>query len=164
GGVGRRLVALRAPYRLGQALDRLVHRLVPATRTGKQRSEALDDSRRLVDRQLLLESHVQAHVQEWVRFIGIVLPAVALRSAQHLVILGMREDRLERQRLDAGKRLAGAILAPGVEERVAHLLARGVKHPWSSCGTRTGRGSGIADSRACARGTRSGRAGSASDA
>src|SRR6266850_6146220 len=59
GRVGRQFVALRPPDHLGQALDRLVQGLMALAVALHQRPEALGDARRLVDRELFLERHVQ---------------------------------------------------------------------------------------------------------
>src|SRR6185436_1157643 len=50
GGVGRRSLALRAPERLGEALEGLVQRLMAVTKPRNQALEALPDPWRLVDR------------------------------------------------------------------------------------------------------------------
>src|SRR3954466_705866 len=61
--VGRRVVARRAPDRFSQALDRLVQRAVPVALARDEALEARRDARRLVDRQLLLAGHGEAHGQ-----------------------------------------------------------------------------------------------------
>src|SRR5882672_7566071 len=71
-GIGRRAVALRAPHGFREAFDRLVQRFVPFLSSQKQFIEKARDARRLVDRELLFERHVQAHVEERIRFVGVV--------------------------------------------------------------------------------------------
>src|SRR6185503_686192 len=79
GRVWRRRVALRAPKRLREALERLVQRFMAVMKLQKQDLEAPRDPRGLVDGQLLLERGMQAHVQERVGLVGVVALAVALR-------------------------------------------------------------------------------------
>src|SRR5688572_29807077 len=62
--VGQRAVALRAPHRLREALERLVQRVMAVVAFESQSLKNLSDTGRLVDRELLLEREVQAHVQE----------------------------------------------------------------------------------------------------
>src|SRR4051812_34495189 len=164
--VRRRIVALRSPDGFGQALDRLVDRPVALAGAAHELGKARGDARRLVDRKLFLQGHVEAHVQERIALVDIVALAMALGIIEDSVVLRVRQDHAHRHRLDADQRLAGPVFAPGAEERLAYLLARGIEHvrPWSSAGTRTGRGSGTRDTPACARYTRSARAGSANDA
>ena len=95
GCVGRQFVTLRAPHRLGEALDRLVQRRVAIPETGEQRLPAAADSRRLVDRELLLEREVQAHVQERVCLIRVIFFAEARLIVEHRVVLRVLEDHVE---------------------------------------------------------------------
>src|SRR5438477_11433751 len=64
GAVGRGVVALRPPDRLGEAFDRLVQRVMPLARALEERGESAGDARGLIDRELLLQRQVQPHVQE----------------------------------------------------------------------------------------------------
>src|SRR5262245_18862616 len=107
---------------------------------------------------------MQAEVQERIQLVGVVTLRVPLGMVEQLVVFRVLQDDVERERLDARERLAGAVPAPGGEERLSSLVSCRLKHLWFSAGTRTGRGSGSADSPACARGTRSGHAGSANGA
>ena len=141
-----------------------VQRFMPAVEPRAQGPEAVRDPGRLVDRNLLLEREVQAHVQEGVGLVGVVAVAMARERFEDRVVLRVLQDDLERERLDSGERCSGPVLAPGAEEHLAHFIARRVEHPSSSAGIRTGPGSGTPGSRACARGTHSARAGSASGA
>src|SRR5207302_10632318 len=131
-GIRRSAVALRAPQRFGQALDRFVQRVVSVAVPGEERAQALPDSRRLVDGELLLQRDMQAHVQEGIRFADVVPVAVARRQLQYRVVLGVQQDHVEGERLHAGERLAVTIFAPGAEKKLARLIARRIKHPWSS--------------------------------
>src|SRR4029079_13564151 len=92
---------------------------------------------------------------------------MAFRVVECCLVFRVREDHLQRDRLETGERLLGAVLAPGLEEEMARLVARRIEHPIfpsSSCREiRTGRGSGTPGSRACARGRHSDRAGSHSE-
>jgi hypothetical protein len=93
-----------------------------------QPAEARRDAGRLVDRKLLFQRDMQAHVEERIALVDVVLVAVALRLVQHGVVLGVRQDHVERDGFDADERLAGAVFAPGGEEGLPDLLARGVEH------------------------------------
>ena len=66
--------------------------------------------------------------------------------------------RYQGERVHAAERQPLAIAAPRAEEHFPDLVPGRIKHA-SSAGIRTARGSGIAGSPACARGTRSARAG-----
>src|SRR5207249_2992607 len=80
---------------------RLVQRRVPLATAPDQRLEVARDAGGLVDRELLLERHVQAHVEERVAFVGVVFVAVTAGIAQHGVVLRVRQDHIERDGLDA---------------------------------------------------------------
>jgi len=115
-GIRRVAVALRAPQRFGQALDRFVQSVVPVAVPGEERAQALPDSRRLVDGELLLQRDMQAHVQEGIRFADVVPVAVAHRQLQHRVVLGVQQDHVEGERRHAGERFAVTIFTPGAEK------------------------------------------------
>src|SRR5712691_11378292 len=61
-------------------------RFVAVAESRQQRAETRHDARRLVDRQLLLERHVQAHVQERVRLVGVIVVAIACRLRKDRVV------------------------------------------------------------------------------
>src|SRR5205085_12488672 len=90
GAVGRGVVALRPPDRLGETFDRLVQRVMPLARALEEGGESAGDAGWLVDRELLLERHVQAHVQEGVALVDVILVAVALGPVEHRVVLRVR--------------------------------------------------------------------------
>jgi len=92
-------------------------RFVAVAESRQQRAETRHDARRLVDRQLLLERHVQAHVQERVRLVGVIVVAIACQLRKDRVVLGVQQDHVEGQRLHADERLAGAIFAPGAQKK-----------------------------------------------
>ena len=82
----------------------MVQRLVAVARARKQRFPVAADARRLVDRQLLLERHVQAHVQKRIGLVHVVAVAVAPGIGEHPVVFGMLEDHLEGEAFHAGER------------------------------------------------------------
>src|SRR3954469_9877726 len=88
-GIRRSAIALRAPDRLGEALQGFVQRRMPVLFARKKLIEKTRDAGRLVDGELLLEREVQAHVQERVRFVGVVLVPVLCRRRKHRVVLRM---------------------------------------------------------------------------
>src|SRR5688572_17104913 len=147
------------PQHLGKALDRMVQRLVAPGAAPQKRLPAPADAGRLVDRELLLEREMQAHVQEGIGLVGVVALHIPLRLLQHAVVFGVLQDDVERGRLDAYQRDRLPVFAPGAEKHLPYVIARGAEHLSSSAGTRRGRGSGTRGSRGGARGRYSAREG-----
>src|SRR5258707_11897824 len=105
----------------------MMQRWVACAVASHQLAKVRRDAGRLVDRKLLFQRDMQAHVEEGIALADVVLVAVALRVVQHGVVLGVRQDHVERDGFDADERLAGAVFAPGSEEGLPDLLARRVE-------------------------------------
>ncbi|MOA53528.1 hypothetical protein D3C78_1770020 [compost metagenome] len=89
------------------------------------------DAGRLVDRQLLFQRQVHAHVQEGVGFALLRHPlalGVLLRAVEQVVVFRMQHDHAEQQLLQIGQRLTGLLLLPGIEKETAGILSAGCEH------------------------------------
>ena len=91
GGVNTTLNPL---YTAEEAASQLKNSGAKLLVTGPQFIEKARDAWRLVDGKLLLQRDVQAHVEERVRLVGVVLLPVALRRREQLVILRMQQDHV----------------------------------------------------------------------
>ena len=77
------------------------------------------DSRRLIDRQLLLDRKMQRQVQKRVHcaVLGrIVAVEIALWIVEQRVVLGVQQDDLQRDSLQSAQRLAGAVALHGAAQ------------------------------------------------
>src|SRR5262245_11814999 len=105
--------------------------VVPFAAAGEDALELGSDSGGLIDRNLLLDRHMQAHVEKRVRhtvFWGVLTIEKTIRIVEHVVVLGMQQHDLDRDGLQPLERLPRTIFAPSVEEELAGLIAGGSEH------------------------------------
>ena len=125
------VIALRLPYRLAQAFQQQVQRIVIGSCLRLKLCVQPSDTAGLIDRYLLGERDVQRQVKEGVELpiVGQEITAdIAVLVLQQRVILGMQQHHFERGFLQSFERRLRAIFAPGREEESAHFFARRIEH------------------------------------
>ena len=113
-----------------------MQRRVGVASRGAQSLEVRHDAGRLVDRKLLRDGEMQRQVQERidVALLGTVVAVdMLLGRLDDRVILRMHRNQLRRGLLERRQRLAGAVLAPRVDQEAARLVARRREHGTRAC-------------------------------
>src|SRR5688572_1642230 len=116
--VRRRACALGAPYRLPEAFQQQMLRVVLGAGLCEQALEKRAYPARLIDRNLFLDRQVQREVEERIGLPGfglVVAVAVAFRLVENRVVFGVQRDHVQRDAFQPLQRLAAPVLFPGVE-------------------------------------------------
>ncbi|KAG0919705.1 hypothetical protein G6F32_016002 [Rhizopus arrhizus] len=84
----------------------------------------------MVDGQLLCNRQVHGQMQEGVgaRLFHRIFHGHGIGAFQIAVVFGMLDDPVQRHGLARGQHLVGAVLAPGVDEEFADLVAGRIEH------------------------------------
>lgn len=127
--VRRSAVALGVEQGFAEAFQCIVQRIV-ALAAGASDVEGGTDAGRLVDGKLFLHCQVQRQMQKGVD-LAVFRREVALDRIPVLdqcVIFRVQCDDVDRDRFERRKHFTLTVLAPGVDEKAANLLAGGIEH------------------------------------